>query len=299
MRKTQPAPRAPDRGRSSARSLGTNRAARSAADPTEPMKLIHEFQVLRIELTMQNQELERSRDHAEGELARHVALLEFAPIGFLSVTRSGIIRQVNVAAARLLGEVRAHLVGRPLASFLSPGSRGNLAALLANAGEGRTGQLGEVEIPQPGLSPRLIQLTSLGIDDDRQYTLAATDLTERRRAEQRYRSLFERSREALLTLAPPNWEHASANAAALSLFGAGQEAEVVGQTPWALSPPEGLSSEAKLRAAFECALREGSHTFAWTYQRVTGERFRAQVELVRVEAEGQLLELTIRPRRAG
>ena len=51
----------------------------------------------------------------EAAIQRYVDLFDFAPIGYVSFDRVGHIEEINVAAARLLGDSRDRLIGRPFA----------------------------------------------------------------------------------------------------------------------------------------------------------------------------------------
>ena len=139
-----------------------------------------------------------------------------------------------------------------------------------------------------------------------QVIVAFMDITERKRAEQeilalselKHRLLFENSRDALMTLAPPTWQFTSANNAAVQLFGAASEAEVTVLGPWDVSPerqPDGSLSGEKGQEMVAIALRDGSHFFEWEHQRLDGSTFAADVLLTRVQIEGEaFLQATVR-----
>jgi PAS domain S-box-containing protein len=131
------------------------------------------------------------------------------------------------------------------------------------------------------------------------------DVTELERAEERqrkgekkYRLLFENSRDALMTLAPPSWKFTSANRSTLQLFGVPSEAEFAKLTPWDISPErqhEGRSSFEKAHEMIETALQEGSHFFEWTHKRLDGTPFPTEVLLSRVADDDQInLQATVR-----
>jgi PAS domain S-box-containing protein len=117
-------------------------------------------------------------------------------------------------------------------------------------------------------------------------------------SEARHRLLFDGSREAMMTLAPPSWKFTSGNPAALQMFGARDAAQLTALGPWDLSPerqPDGSSSADKGREAIEAALREGSRFFEWTHRRLGGADFPATVLITRMEMAGQaFLEATVR-----
>jgi two-component system, sensor histidine kinase and response regulator len=133
----------------------------------------------------------------------------------------------------------------------------------------------------------------------------ARDITERKRAEeemarseQKYRQLFEASRDAIMTLFPPDWKFTSANAATIELFGVRDEQQFISAGPWEFSPerqPDGELSAVKAQSMIATAMERGSHFFEWTHQRMGGAPFFATVLLTRVELEGKLgLQATVR-----
>ena len=121
------------------------------------------------------------------------------------------------------------------------------------------------------------------------------DITIRRQTEEalkesekRYRSLFETSRDAIMTLDPPSWNFTSANAATLKMFGVKSEADFIIYPPWKLSPrlqPDGLDSKAKAKAMIDLAVKKGSNLFVWTHKKITGQEFFAEVFLSRVKSD--------------
>ncbi len=131
------------------------------------------------------------------------------------------------------------------------------------------------------------------------------DISERKRAEealraseQKYRALFQTSRDAIMTLAPPSWRFTSGNPATVRVFGVSDEADFVSRAPWEYSPelqPDGRSSKEKALEMIETAMRVGFHFFEWRHQRWGGGEFPAAVLLTRVESDaGDFLQATVR-----
>jgi PAS domain S-box-containing protein len=119
-----------------------------------------------------------------------------------------------------------------------------------------------------------------------------------RASEEKFRSLFESSRDAIMTMEPPSWRFTSGNPAAVKMLGAKNEEEFILHGIGDLSPdlqPDGRTSAGKAKEIIETILREGSHFFEWTYRRLGGEEFRADVLVTRMEQVGKvILQGTVR-----
>lgn len=74
--------------------------------------LIHELRVHQIELQLQNEELRRIQEELEKTRDRYSHLYDSAPIGYMTVSEKGILKEVNLTLATMLGEVRGLLIGK-------------------------------------------------------------------------------------------------------------------------------------------------------------------------------------------
>jgi two-component system, NtrC family, sensor kinase len=119
-----------------------------------------------------------------------------------------------------------------------------------------------------------------------------------RESEEKYRCLFDSSRDALMMLEPPTWRFADANPATLAMFGAKSAADFAAYGPCDLSPekqPDGRASSDVAQAMIGTALRDGSALFDWTHKRIDGQEFPCTVLLTRMERGGrQSLQATVR-----
>jgi PAS domain S-box-containing protein len=88
----------------------------------DPHRLVHELEVHQIELETQNAELERAREETEVALERYTELYDFAPVGYFSIDRQGLIQEANLTGAAMFGVARSRLLRRRLQSFVAPSS---------------------------------------------------------------------------------------------------------------------------------------------------------------------------------
>jgi PAS domain S-box-containing protein len=89
----------------------------------ENQRLIQELEVRQIELEMQNEELRTAQAEREASRSRYYDLYDLAPVGYFTLDEKGLVLEVNLAGAQLLGVERRSLVGQSLVRFVAPDSR--------------------------------------------------------------------------------------------------------------------------------------------------------------------------------
>ncbi len=85
------------------------------ANPEQPRSDLQRYQT-RIET--ENFVLRQMRTEYEARLERYADLYDFAPVGYFTLGRDGIIREVNLTGAGLLGLDRSALIGRRMVEFV-------------------------------------------------------------------------------------------------------------------------------------------------------------------------------------
>jgi len=96
----------------------------------DTLRLVHELQVHQIELEMQNAELQQTQLEMETALENYTELYDFAPVGYFSIDQNGLIQEVNLMGASMLGTVSAQLLQRRWQAFVAPASRPVIDAFL-------------------------------------------------------------------------------------------------------------------------------------------------------------------------
>jgi len=162
-------------------------------------RLLQEVQVHQVELEQQNDELQRSRTEVEEGLARYADLYEYAPVGYLTLGRDGVIRQVNLTAVGLLGQERSRMVGSRLGLLVAAKCRTVFNAFLVKVFDSQIQQACAVELSPEGAPPRALEITATASEDGQECRVIATDVTER--DELRSQLLHAQKMEAIGTFA--------------------------------------------------------------------------------------------------
>jgi len=158
----------------------------------EPNRLIHELHVHQIELEMQNEELREARDEMESALEKYTDLYDFAPVGYLTLDRDGVIKAVNLRGADLLGVERSRLLGRRYRAFLPVEACILFSEFLGKVFASRSKESCELAVTGKENQPLFVQIEAMSDASGKECRIAVIDITERRRAED---ALIEKKRE--------------------------------------------------------------------------------------------------------
>ena len=96
-----------------------NQQIEMAAQNAELRRAHDELETQQIELEMQNEELLRTQNELELSRNKFSELYDFAPVGYFSFNGAGMIREVNLTGAQLLGTERRQLSNRSFAGFIA------------------------------------------------------------------------------------------------------------------------------------------------------------------------------------
>ena len=92
--------------------------AADGLSPEETERLLHELQVHKIELELQNEELRRAQFELDRSRSRYFDIYELAPTGYCIVSEHGLIEEANLTTSKLLGVDRSRLIKQPISRFI-------------------------------------------------------------------------------------------------------------------------------------------------------------------------------------
>ena len=90
----------------------------NALTSEEMKQVIYELHLHQTELEMQNEELRRLQLELDTSKARYFDLFDLAPVGYCTISQTGIILEANLAAATMLGAARGAMINVPINRYI-------------------------------------------------------------------------------------------------------------------------------------------------------------------------------------
>lgn len=168
---------------------------------SEKDQLLYELQVHQIELETQNEQLRQAvADLAESN-ERYLNLFEFSPVGYLTLDAHGLITEVNLPAALILGTNRNKLLLCPFSRYMTPKSADHHHLKLLKLSESNEPQSYDIEIKREDGSLRNVQLNLVKVaseDGPISWHIALLDFTEKKNLEDAFQDEKEKSAAELI-----------------------------------------------------------------------------------------------------
>ncbi len=166
----------------------TDKGDMSGRSPADVQRLLHELQVHRIELEMQNDELRQAQLALEESRDRYLDLYDHAPVGYFTLDENALVLEANLSGAGLLGMDRGSLIGKPLTSFVDKETQDTFYLHRNQVLQTETRHMCEIKLVRPDGSWFHAQLESVGIEhpdgDFSRLRTAISDITDRKLAEE-------------------------------------------------------------------------------------------------------------------
>jgi protein-histidine pros-kinase len=232
---------------------------------------------------------------------RYQGLLELVPDAIVIINETGHVVLFNAQAESMFGHPSEDVIGQPIEKLLPDRFRGShierrggymRAPRMRPMGQGL-----QLYGPRSDGSefPVEISLSTLEFDGGRLAMSAIRDITERRQAEQRFRSLLESAPDAMVIVDRAG-RIAIVNGQAERLFGY-ERAELLGQPIETLVPTRDQQSHPQHRARFfaDPKVRPMGAGLALQARRRDGSEFPVEISLSPLQtAEGTLVSASIR-----
>jgi PAS domain S-box-containing protein len=165
------------------------RLAKTGDPARDRLSLLHDVQVYQEELIAQNEELARAQAALEESRDRFIELYDFAPNGYLTLDRHGVVLQINLTGAGLIGKPRHAIEGLPLLAFIAQSERPRVLDFLRRCRTENNGDIGADFSLRSGSVSRDVQIIcrprparATGARESEYFT-ALIDITERRHRE--------------------------------------------------------------------------------------------------------------------
>ena len=185
--------------------LRTTKREVAAMSTKDVQQLVHELQVHKLELEMQNDELQRAQVELAASRDRYADLYDFSPVGHLTLDGQGNILEANIQAGTLLGLSRNKLSGQSLARLIAGEDQDTFHHHAREVLEGGAQRVCEVRLRRESGGSCCLLLKSLAQPDESGritgWRTALLDISERKLAEEELSKL-----NAALRLATERWE---------------------------------------------------------------------------------------------
>jgi len=151
------------------------------------LKLIHELEVHQIELEIQKEELEIQNEELTSAISAArdaITLYDFAPTGYFTLSRDGVILKLNLSGAAMLGKVRSNLEKSLFLTYVSEDTKPTFRLFLYDIFN-RVGITScEVMLAVHDKAPTHVFITGKSITEEEQCLITVVDITERKQAEE-------------------------------------------------------------------------------------------------------------------
>ena len=151
--------------------------------PADADRLVHELQVRQIELELQNEELASAYAEADAVRERYADLYDFAPVAYVTLDALGVIRQINLTGAILLGIRRSQIERHRFGASVSPAFLPGFNQFLVEVLDGRGRQTCEIELdPTPQRGVAIVHIEAVSDENGRECQMVVSDVTAQRRS---------------------------------------------------------------------------------------------------------------------
>jgi len=219
--------------------------------------------------------------------------------GAISIDSQMKVDVWNKGAEKIFGYTREKIIGQSIMKIVPERYKKAMESGFAKFQKSGSGHILGKIIEIDGLRkdgkeiPVELSVSSRKVGEAYIATAIVRDITERKKAEnllkkaeKKYRNLFEKSEDAILII--HNRKFVDCNQATISMLGYNDKDEFLNTHPSELSPekqPDGKMSFTKANEMMEIAIKKGSHRFEWDHKKSGGEVFLVEVLLTAISTD--------------
>ena len=149
-------------------------------------ELIEELRIHQIELELQNEELRESQMKLTDSQNKYFDLYNFSPVGIFNLDKNGIILDVNLSGATLLGAERLKLNNQAFIMYIDPDYRRKFHLHFFKVKESNQKQTVELKLLNKNNDSTYVHLETVSITDKtgelQQFRITAIDITDIKKA---------------------------------------------------------------------------------------------------------------------
>jgi len=157
---------------------------------TEIEQMVHELRVHQIQLEMQNEQLRTAQIEIDTSRSRYFELYDMSPVGYCTSNEAGIIEEVNITLANLLGIPRSKLLMTPLSRLINRDDQDNYylkTKLMKVNGQPFSCELRMLTSERELLWVNLVSSSRKKADGTVEFYIGVSDITEQRMLQQQQR----------------------------------------------------------------------------------------------------------------
>ncbi len=148
------------------------------------MKSLRDFKAHQAELEMKIEELRKSREELEASRNKLALLYDFAPVGYFTLDREGMIKTVNLTGMRMLAREQPELISREFQHFIAEEERFVFRRYLQTVFNRPGKETCRLQLLRSDHQPQFVRIEAMATESGDECLAVLVDITERRKAEQ-------------------------------------------------------------------------------------------------------------------
>jgi PAS domain S-box-containing protein len=171
-------------------------------------EVIYELRVHQVELEMQNEELMNAQLILDDSQRKYFDLYNFAPYGYFTLDKDGIILEVNLKGASLLGIERHKLYKTAFIQYITPDYRNKFHHHIQRVLETRDNHIIDLKIFKSDNNTFYAHIETINVQDRngnfKEFRIAVTDISDLKntekalkKSEETFREVFNNANDAM------------------------------------------------------------------------------------------------------